>query len=238
MRKTALKFGKPLATALRQPISLVPMLVYPNSQENVMATGAPSACGRSSRAAYPILRFDKQEAVRARSSHPLFFSGWNKRWLDFSPWQSDLSEYTYWGTGLTTPAFARELKTGVDGAGERADELPQFVIAFRVTADRRRPAHYRTLAGSRKADNSRILELVSDNNACRPVPAGREIRCSAAPTQNGKPLKLQMVGGFPGESVAALAGELPGAPVYHSRRLPAATPAARVRSLTVLFRSR
>jgi hypothetical protein len=65
-----------------------------------MATGAPSAGGRSSQAAYLTLTLDKREAVRARSRGPhqtplLRLMGWgveppfvfgsrNKRWLDFA----------------------------------------------------------------------------------------------------------------------------------------------------------
>ncbi len=65
-----------------------------------MATGAPSARGRSSRAAYPTLRSTSKKLfgreagapIQCRCcvgwggewSHPLFFSSRNKRWLDFA----------------------------------------------------------------------------------------------------------------------------------------------------------
>jgi hypothetical protein len=49
----------------------VPILLYPNSQQDVLVTGATSASNRSSQAAYPKLLLDQQRAARARSAAAL-----------------------------------------------------------------------------------------------------------------------------------------------------------------------
>ena len=52
-----------------------------------MAAGAPSACGRSSQAAYPTLYLISKKLFRSRVEPPFVFgsrNNRNKRWLDFA----------------------------------------------------------------------------------------------------------------------------------------------------------
>ena len=53
-------------------------------KSNVTATGAPSACGRSSRAAYPTSTFEKQKLFGRGVEPPFVLGSRNKRWLDFA----------------------------------------------------------------------------------------------------------------------------------------------------------
>ena len=96
------------------PARPITTLVRPNSQEDVMATVAPNACGRSSHAAYPTITFDQQEAVQARSRATLLFSAVETKGgstsLAMTP---DISGYTCWGIAASVSEILSTTRVSV-----------------------------------------------------------------------------------------------------------------------------